>query len=331
MSAAGRFGAALFVVSCLALVVPESAIAAPPNQLVNPRVSPGAGSTTTAFTFAVDYVSNRDHGATNVMALVAGQSVVLGLTSGTPTGGSYTGVSTLSAGTWAVTFEAQATQGPSPSLAGPTVSVTAPVPTAPPPPPPPEPVPAPAAPAATPVPAAPSASAPLAQPLVSTPASPPSSAGPQSADGGVPSTPSQATGTAGPRPNPSVTGGPETSRVTNNYRVGEEGSPMAGIVAIVAAGLAGAVLFARRGGGQAAVTESGGMAVRSDARLSTADAARRRRGTSLGTPAEDPILAAMGLGTQSGSEHVGAPVTRNVSTGPGERLTSTPTVARDRR
>jgi hypothetical protein len=110
-----------------ALMVPAGqANAAAPNQLYGPTVSPTSGGTSTVFSFGVHYVGA--HPATSVTAVAGTRTIALSLTSGTADDGTYTGSSTLPAGTWSITFNAVASKGNSPSLTGPTVTVAGPSP-----------------------------------------------------------------------------------------------------------------------------------------------------------------------------------------------------------
>lgn len=118
---------ALLAALAAAFAVPWSgASAAAPNQLSSPSVSPTTGGTTTTFSFSVQYVGL--YPATKVTALVGSQTIVLNLSSGTAMDGTYTGSSTLAAGTWTVTFTAVPTKRNSPTISGGTVTVAGPTP-----------------------------------------------------------------------------------------------------------------------------------------------------------------------------------------------------------
>jgi hypothetical protein len=97
-----------------------------PNALSNAAVNPTAGSPTTTFTFLVTYAGA--YPANSVDALVAGFTVPLALISGSPASGRWRGTRQLPAGSWPVTFQADASQKNDPTLLGPTVVVTAPTP-----------------------------------------------------------------------------------------------------------------------------------------------------------------------------------------------------------
>ena len=144
---------ALLVASLLA----PTGVAAIPNQLSDGQVSPSAGTHQTRFTFRVHYFSDQGRPALNVVAEAAGATIGLALAIGTDTDGTYVGSSALPAGSWQVTFRADATIGLDPVLLGPTVAVVGPTPIPtpqPPPPPPPTPI---ATPLVTPLPPAPPA------------------------------------------------------------------------------------------------------------------------------------------------------------------------------
>lgn len=332
MSQPWRMLSSLLAACCLATAIPAIAWAVAPNQLANPRVSPASGSTATSFTFAVDYASDKGFAATSVVALVAGRSVALGLASGTPTGGTYAGASTLPAGTWSVTFEAHASQGPSPSVAGPTVTVSAPVPVAPspsptPPPPPTAPPPTTRPPTTAP-PAAPGAEAPASaqtpagQPVATAnsaagPSVTPASASPR--EGTSPADPSGGTGppSGSPGSGPAGAGATATPLSTN----GPDSGSVPGwlLVTIAAVGLLFGILFvaARRGRDR---DEQQAAPVEAHPAPLVSPGARAGRRTVQLDRTEDPILAAMGIGESERPGPVAAPISRTVRSGPGERL-----------
>ena len=110
-----------------ALTLPLGVVlAAAPNALDGPIVSPTHGDTTTTFSFTVHYVGR--YPATGVTAAVGLRTVILSRASGTSTDGTYARSSRLPAGTWTVTFNAVASKGNSPSTGGGTVSVAGPTP-----------------------------------------------------------------------------------------------------------------------------------------------------------------------------------------------------------
>jgi hypothetical protein len=149
---------AAIAVACISGTAPP-AVAAAGNSLSDGSVSPGTGSTETIFLFSVSYSSPRGFAATRVVMHVANQVIDMALVAGTADDGIYEASAQLPEGSWPVTFEATAVQGRSPTLAGPTVTVS-PVPAATAPPPAPVP-PAPEPPAPPPV-----APAPLPPPVV---------------------------------------------------------------------------------------------------------------------------------------------------------------------
>jgi len=181
------------------------------NELRNGSVTPVLGTTQTSFTFSVDYATpSPQQAASSVTALVGPASVGLVLSAGTATNGTWTGQSTLPAGTWQVTFVAE-TQGSDPTLTGPPVVVVELPPTATP-----TPMPTPP-PTATPPPATPTA-APRPIPPMPTGAPPPTFGPP--IPSGTPAAPELATPTASasptssarPTPSASATGASESAR-----------------------------------------------------------------------------------------------------------------------
>jgi hypothetical protein len=95
--------------------------AAPPknNVLSNGSVTPTSGTTATTFVFTVDYSGE----AASVTASVANRTVTMSLISGQLTNGRFRGTASLPAGSWPVTFHADAERGKDPSLPGPRVTV----------------------------------------------------------------------------------------------------------------------------------------------------------------------------------------------------------------
>ena len=114
---------------------PGPALAA--GALSDGSVTPTSGTSATAFTFTVSYLSTDSptRPAQTVWADVGGMTVPLVKVSGAAHDGTWQGTSTLPAGTWQVTFNATTSADPQPEpLAGPIVTVTqAPTPTPPPP------------------------------------------------------------------------------------------------------------------------------------------------------------------------------------------------------
>ena len=153
----------------LAVVAPGP-VAGASNALTAGKVMPATGTTETSFAFSVTYTSPQGFPATRVVARTASRTVELVLFSGSAADGAWRGTSRLPAGSWPVTFEATAAQGKNPTLAGPTVTVTA-VPATTPPTATPRATAAPAPPTPTPaVPAAAAPPTPAPQPVVPAPA-----------------------------------------------------------------------------------------------------------------------------------------------------------------
>lgn len=330
----GRRVLGVLVAAAYLMGVPGTVAAAGPNQLANGRVAPGSGSTTTAFTFTVNYVSDKGFAATSVVALVAGRSIPLRLVSGAATAGTYAGSATLPAGKWAVSFEARAAQGPDASLAGPTVTVTAPKPAAPrptppppPKPPPPKPPPPPPAPTTAPVrpptpPPAPPTTAATPKASASASATPtaPSTdqaASPTQTDRGSSATPDE---TAWPGSKaPGAPGGAVTVEGDSAASGGGAAAWVLGIVGMfVLAGLA--LLGRRRADDDPALASVSPSPPGPSAAVLPRDTARRIPGRVQGHMPEDPILAAMGVGKADSKSTLDAPLTRSVHAGPGERL-----------
>lgn len=171
-----ELAAATLLAFALALA-PTPARAA--GVLSDGSVTPPSGTTATAFTFTVSYLSTDSptRPAQTVWADVGGMTVPLAKVSGAAHDGTWQGTSTLPAGTWQVTFNATTSADPQPApLAGPIVTVTqAPTPT------PPPPTPRPTA-APTPRPTAPPAPGPTVAPNPPPPTAPPLTTAPTSAD-----------------------------------------------------------------------------------------------------------------------------------------------------
>lgn len=323
MSPSRRVLYALALAGCLTSS-PALTAAAAPNQLANPTVSPGVGSTTTTFNFGVSYASDKGFAAMSVVAIAAGRSIVLRLASGTATGGTYTGASTLPAGNWAVTFEAQATQGPNASLSGPTVRVAAPVSA--PPPPPPAPASRPAAPTPTVLPlATPSVViTPAAQPVATATTRP--SVGPSTPVTEATTVPSASFAVSEPPLRSSAypilgavgTGGAGTTKSSN-----DDGSILGWLVGIAAVGLlAGLGLVVARARRRRRARMESAPSVKVTVKRPSGPAAIAAGRTVPAHYVEDPILAAMGIGKAVAGKPVEAPLTRRVRSGPGERETA---------
>jgi hypothetical protein len=120
----------------LALIATLVPIASPTTvtatgSLANGSVSPGSGTTSTVFTFSIEYSSSPNHEPADIWVDVGGTVIPLQFSGvGTPEDGTYQESSTLPAGTHAVTFSATGL-GQDPTLDVGTVTVT-PGPTPPP-------------------------------------------------------------------------------------------------------------------------------------------------------------------------------------------------------
>lgn len=326
-----RHRSALLLAVCCLLLSPGLTAAAPPNQLSNGSVTPGTGTPQTTFTFSVVYSSERDFAATSVVALVAGRSVRLSLVSGTATAGTYRGSATLPAGRWPVSFEAQATQGPIATIAGPTVAVSAPAAT--PKPVPVTPAPTPRPPIATPAPTSRPPAAATAAPPRATPiptealpgaaTEPPTgSTAPPASSGGPPagaSDPRKSGGSATPSMVESSMPGVGGSLSPPLADDGPDGSPpWLLIVGSAVAGLTLLIAWRRRASGTDEAVPVAASHPDGDP-ISLAARTRQRRAAAAPNT-EDPILAAMGVGTPLRSQaHLDAPLSRQVRSGPGER------------
>ena len=214
-----RLVAAAVLVSITALMAPSHMLAVG-NTLSNGSVDPTTGTIATVFAFQVDYTSPQGFDAASLWADVAGTTVGLVLVSGVADDGTFSGSSSLPAGSWPVTFRADAIQGSDPTLAGPTLTVIDPNAT-----PPPTPVPPPApptnpppTPAPTPPPDLPAPTLPPSEtvaPGVSTPSTPGASSATSPATSGQPSSAPMASGVQGRSPEPSA-GEPDPSGRSGN-------------------------------------------------------------------------------------------------------------------
>jgi hypothetical protein len=123
---AARLGPLLGLLAAISLATVTNAAA--PTSLKNGIVTPTSGTTATVFQFSVQFQSGTTT-ASSVTASVAGRTVPLsggGVSAGHET---WTGSSTLPAGSWTITYSAVSASGanPSPITAGPVV-VTSPTP-----------------------------------------------------------------------------------------------------------------------------------------------------------------------------------------------------------
>ena len=120
--------AALLALAALLAALPTPALAV--GVLSNGTVAPTSGTTSTSFTFTVDYLStdSPQRPAQSVWAQVGSTTVPMTKISGSGNDGTWQGSSTLPAGTWSVTFNATTAdpdEQPAP-LAGPSVTVSTP-------------------------------------------------------------------------------------------------------------------------------------------------------------------------------------------------------------
>ena len=289
--------------------MPVVAHAAKPNELRNPAVSPTRGTTATVFTFSVRYLSDKDFAATRVVAIVAGRAVSLRLVSGDTSNGTFQGTAKLPGGRWAVSFEAQGAKGPKATVIGPSLVVEAP----PPPKPKPKPVPShapPPPPTPRPVATAPPASAkPRARP------SAPSSRTPSPTPTGTSRGPVDP---SSPSPSPSLNqvGGIGGDGNENGVSDRTGGSPLVWLIPLALLALSTGILVAmrRRSSEDEAPTSQDHEPSLPQTATTNGNPPSPREQT------EDPILAAMGLGTRATQQSpVDAPISRSVRFGRGER------------
>lgn len=142
-----RFRIAAILGLLVTFAVAASASAAPGAAKLNgPTVTPVTGTTSTVFAFSVHFIGSASDEAVSVSVSVAGSSLALSRIGGSLQNATWTGSRALPAGSWPVMFSSVSTFGTNPTVAGPTVVVTAPTPTpAPTPPPTPAPTPRPTA------------------------------------------------------------------------------------------------------------------------------------------------------------------------------------------
>jgi hypothetical protein len=114
------------VLAMLAALVmaPSSVFAAAPNEIRSAAINPLAGSTATLFELSVGYRSPAGNAASSVTVSVAGKIITLQLTSGSTVDGTWTGSTTLPAGSWLVTFQADASKGADPTATVGPISVS---------------------------------------------------------------------------------------------------------------------------------------------------------------------------------------------------------------
>lgn len=323
-------GSAVIVVLAAAMALaPASVSAAGRNQLLSPAASPAAGTTTTTFTLSVTYRGDERFEARSVTVAVAARALGMRLVAGTPAEGTWSVRTTLPAGTWATTFSAEVTRGNAPSIAGPTVKVApppapatprpTPLPTAAPTPRPAAATPVPAATAApTPRPAAPSAGDVATTSSAGPTARPATSTAPSAAAAGTTTSPSPAAAVK-PAATDTARASAPTGAITTASGTGEPALfevPLGAVAAVAGAALVGSLLVmaaVRRRPNRGAPGQET-VEPRPDAGRVAVPRSRPSADRGGGRGAEDPIVAAMGIGT-------GATRTRGgqVNRGPGER------------
>jgi hypothetical protein len=271
-----RFRVASIIALLLTFSVAASASAAPGAAKLNgPTVTPVTGTTSTLFVFSVHFIGSASDEAVSVSVSVAGSSMALVLSGGTPQNGTWTGSRTLPAGSWPVEFTSISSGGTNPPIAGPTVVVTAPtptpvptpVPTAVPPPPTPRPTARPTAVPATATPLPGTSVTPAPTPFGTTVTNPSNSPG----DSGT----AAASAEASPSPSASPAGTGSPGRRPFNV-------PVEGVVAI---GLLGAVTVAaalgERRRRRAVAAFRAGLATSDDPYAAAADADDLQAGSDL--------------------------------------------------
>ena len=301
--------------SLLALVIGFATLATPaaaaaPNKLLDPRASPGSGSTATVFALSVRYASDKDWPASTVTATVAGKTVTLKRTAGSAVDGTWSASTTLPQGTWPVTFSADAEQGPDPSVTGPTLTVARAATPPPTPKPTPKPTPPPTpAPTPTPAPPAPAPQGPA--PAQQTPAPQPAAASPTAVS--EPSTPNPST------PTPTATESPARATETGSEAASETAMPAGvsvgnrensgemAVLAIIALaalilGVAAVLLIHGKRRSTAAVAEEPTLAPMATEPVVGHDRAAWPRPRLEPIGPDDPILMGIGLGTKQRSE-----------------------------
>jgi hypothetical protein len=108
--------AATIMAMLAALVVAPSSVFAAAPELRSAAVAPPAGTTVTLFVLSVDYRSSGNP-AKGITAMVGDKTITLSLSSGGLTNGTWTGSTTLPAGSWTVTFRAVASKSVQPIFA----------------------------------------------------------------------------------------------------------------------------------------------------------------------------------------------------------------------
>jgi hypothetical protein len=120
----------LVLAACLTALLgaPSVVFGAAPTRLYDASVSPRSGTTSTVFTIKTRFDGSGKFAAGQVVATVGAKTLSLTRVSGSALAGTWVVRSTWPAGAWAVVFETIPDAGPSASLTGPTVSVSAPTP-----------------------------------------------------------------------------------------------------------------------------------------------------------------------------------------------------------
>ena len=120
-----RRASTILAVLAALMMAPSSVSAAKPNELTAASVQPTSGSTATTFVLSVRYRSGAGNPASAVTATVAGRTLLMGIISGTSVDGIWTVTTQLPVGSWTVTYSAEVAKGPTPTVGGGTVTVTA--------------------------------------------------------------------------------------------------------------------------------------------------------------------------------------------------------------
>ena len=114
----GLLGIALVALVCSA---PPPASAANRNELTAPQATPTSGPVDTTFALSVQYTGVSP--AASVRAIAGGHTIPLVLVDGTATDGRWSASAHFPAGTWSLTFAADAAHGKDPTIAGPDIAV----------------------------------------------------------------------------------------------------------------------------------------------------------------------------------------------------------------
>lgn len=123
------FRGVLILALFAALFGAPPSVSAADNDLTAPAISPETGSTSTVFSFSVRYEGK--FAATSVTAEVASLVLPMSLAGGTAEAGTWAAATALPPGTWPVTFTASAERENGGTMTGPTVTVSGPIATEP--------------------------------------------------------------------------------------------------------------------------------------------------------------------------------------------------------